>query len=106
LHPESAGAVVGRQWQEIAEPELAAMLSDTTQRVITAASGTVYDVRAVRMGAVDGSCPGTVVVVRDITELERLRAELTEQAVRDALTGVYNRRHLTAVLKAQARAAA
>jgi diguanylate cyclase (GGDEF)-like protein len=42
-----------------------------------------------------------VVVVRDITELERLRAELTDLALRDGLTGVHNRRHLTAVLDAQ-----
>jgi diguanylate cyclase (GGDEF)-like protein len=38
--------------------------------------------------------------------LERLRAELIDHAVRDGLTGVYNRRHLTAVLDTQVRAAA
>jgi diguanylate cyclase (GGDEF)-like protein len=51
------------------------------------------------------STAGTVVVMRDITELERLRAELTDHAVRDGHTGVFNRRHLTAVLDAQVQQA-
>jgi diguanylate cyclase (GGDEF)-like protein len=50
------------------------------------------------MRSADNTCPGTVVVVRDITELERLRAELTDHAIRDGLTGVHNRRHLATVL--------
>ncbi|GAA0224611.1 diguanylate cyclase [Cryptosporangium japonicum] len=33
-----------------------------------------------------------------ITTIERLRADLAEQAVRDALTGLHNRRHLMSVL--------
>jgi diguanylate cyclase (GGDEF)-like protein len=51
------------------------------------------------------STAGTVVVMRDITELERLRAELTDHAVRDGHTGVFNRRHHTPVLDAQVQQA-
>ncbi|MFG1927108.1 diguanylate cyclase [Cryptosporangium sp. NPDC048952] len=35
---------------------------------------------------------------RQIATIERLRADLAEQAVRDALTGLHNRRHLMSVL--------
>jgi diguanylate cyclase (GGDEF)-like protein/PAS domain S-box-containing protein len=98
LHPASSGAVVGRQWQEVAGPHFTDLFTDATQTTATGRDGSVFDVRVERMRAADGSCPGTVVVVRDITELEQLRAKLTEQAVRDGLTGLHNRRHLTAVL--------
>ncbi|GLW35171.1 sensor domain-containing diguanylate cyclase [Actinoplanes regularis] len=102
----AGGAVIGKRWQEVADPHFAAMIAGTSQTTISGASGEVYDFRVVKIEAADGSCTCTVVVARDITELERLRAELTEQAVRDGLTGVYNRRQLDAVLKSQARAAA
>jgi diguanylate cyclase (GGDEF)-like protein len=102
----AGGAVIGKQWQEVAGPHFTTMVADTGQTTIHGAAGDVYDFRVVKIEAVDGSCPGTVVVARDITELERLRAELTEQAMRDSLTEVFNRRHLTAVLQAQVRAAA
>jgi diguanylate cyclase (GGDEF)-like protein len=100
LHPETAGAAVGRQWQEIAGPHLAGVFAEAGQRTITTLSGAVYDVRVVRMHSSDGGCPGTVVVVRDVTELDRLRNELAEQAARDGLTGVFNRRHLASALEA------
>jgi diguanylate cyclase (GGDEF)-like protein/PAS domain S-box-containing protein len=94
------GDVVGRMWFEVVGPQLtAAFAGGTEQQTLTAGDGTTYDVRVVRMRTADGSTPGAVVVVRDVTELERLRAELTDQAVRDGLTGVYNRRHLTTVLR-------
>lgn len=69
-----------------------------------------------------GRLLGTVIVVRDVTAataqreqlaaansallreiatVERLRAEVAEQAVRDPLTGCYNRRHLAEVLAQQ-----
>jgi diguanylate cyclase (GGDEF)-like protein/PAS domain S-box-containing protein len=97
------GDVVGRMWFEVVGPQLtAAFAGGTDQQTLTAGDGTIYDVRVVRMRTSDGSTPGAVVVVRDVTELERLRAELTDQAIRDGLTGVYNRRHLTSVLQEQA----
>ncbi|MEU4163605.1 diguanylate cyclase [Actinoplanes sp. NPDC026670] len=97
------GDVVGRMWFEAVGPELtAAFAGGAEQQTLTSGNGTMYDVRVVRMRTAGGSTSGAVVVVRDVTELERLRAELTDQAVRDGLTGVYNRRHLTAVLSEQA----
>ncbi|MET8150826.1 diguanylate cyclase [Actinoplanes sp. NPDC049668] len=102
----AAGAAIGKQWQDVVGPHFTAMVADTGQTTIYGPADDVYDFRAVKIQAADGGSAGTVVVARDITELERLRAELTEQAVRDSLTGVYNRRHLAAVLDAQARAAA
>ncbi|WIM92549.1 diguanylate cyclase [Actinoplanes oblitus] len=91
------GSVVGRRWQDVLGPRLASAFAGIDQQTVASADGRTYDVRVVRMPAENGA----VVVVRDITELERLRAELTDQAVRDGLTGVYNRRHLTAVLREQ-----
>jgi diguanylate cyclase (GGDEF)-like protein len=101
-----ADGLLGRMWFEVVGPQLtAAFAGGNDQQTLSAGDGTVYDVRVVRMRTADGSTPGAVVVVRDVTELERLRAELTDQAVRDGLTGVYNRRHLTSVLGGLARQA-
>lgn len=61
---------------------------------LTTASGTVLDVRVTPMTDAAGRAAGTVVVLRDVTELERLRAELVDQATRDGLTGLLNRRAL------------
>ncbi|MFC4060832.1 diguanylate cyclase [Planomonospora corallina] len=70
-----------------------------------------------------GECVGWALVARNVTEINRrrreaeesarrlreqldtieaLRADLAEQAVRDALTGLYNRRHLAEVLEREA----
>jgi PleD family two-component response regulator len=67
-----------------------------------------------------GACTGTIAIFRDITEyvsthaalqeanrrlmdriieIEQLHDELREQAVRDALTGLYNRRYLAETLE-------
>jgi diguanylate cyclase (GGDEF)-like protein len=77
------------------------------------------DVRVTPLEDRRGRSIGRVLVVTDVTEatearrrltesnvllqqqvvmIERLRAELAEQAVRDMLTGLHNRRHLTRVL--------
>jgi diguanylate cyclase (GGDEF)-like protein len=94
--------VVNRAWLEVVGTELNA----DRHTMLTTADGTCLDVRMVEMRAPDdGRGLGCVVVARDVTELERLRAELTEQAARDHLTGLYNRRHLTSVLDRAARAA-
>jgi len=61
---------------------------------LTTASGTVLDVRVTPMTDAVGRAAGTVVVLRDVTELERLRAVLVDQATRDGLTGLHNRRAL------------
>lgn len=98
-------AVVGRPWRDVFGPELSSQFALTGQQTLTSTNGTVYDVRVVPLSAAAGDSPGTVVVVRDVTELERLRCELTDQAVRDGLTGVFNRRHLTSLLGEQVRQA-
>jgi diguanylate cyclase (GGDEF)-like protein len=60
-----------------------------------------------------GECSGDVVLIRDITEqqiaaetlrarlgqIEALQEELREQAIRDPLTGMYNRRYLDETLE-------
>ena len=88
-------SMTGRAWRDVAGIDLAGGRHST----MAGADGTTLDIRVVEMRAPgDGQRAGWVVVARDVTELERLRAELTEQAARDHLTGLYNRRHLTAVL--------
>lgn len=83
---------IGAPWQEHLGPELGDVLADGGSRVLTTPSGIVLDVRVTRMTDHGGQPVGTVVVLRDVTELERLRAELAHQATRDGLTGLHNRR--------------
>lgn len=85
----------------------------------TLPGGTVVDVRWAPIHAAFGAALGTVVVLRDVTAdvrredvlaaanaelrehvatIERLRQEVAEQAVRDTVTGLHNRRHLDAAL--------
>lgn len=80
------------------------------------------DVRITPLEDRRGRSIGRVLVLNDVTEatearrqlsegnqllqqqlamIERLRGELAEQAIRDHLTGLHNRRHLTAVLAAR-----
>lgn len=87
----------GRHWTEVVTADLSAAFEERAQQTIHTESGTSYEVRVSPMYADNGGL-GTVVVVRDVTEVERLRAELAEQAVRDALTGLYNRRHFEVAL--------
>ncbi|WP_168800569.1 histidine kinase N-terminal 7TM domain-containing diguanylate cyclase [Cellulomonas telluris] len=73
---------------------------------LTTDSGAVLDVRVTPLTDAVGRAAGTVVVMRDVTELERLRAELVDQATRDGLTGLHNRRALEERLAAAADDAA
>ena len=59
-------------------------------------NGRVIDVRRTPVLAA-GRANGTVVVLRDVTEVEQLRQDLAEQATRDGLTGLRNRRYLDGV---------
>jgi diguanylate cyclase (GGDEF)-like protein len=61
----------------------------------------ILDIRLEDLTDRRGRSLGTVIVLRDITELYRLREHLAEQAVRDELTGLYNRRHLLATLEGE-----
>lgn len=85
---------IGTPWRDHVGPEFTDALGDGASGLLTTPSGTVLDVRVTRMADAAGRAVGTVVVLRDVTELERLRAELAHQASRDALTGVHNRRSL------------
>jgi len=99
LGPSGLGlvdTVDGAHWSELVDE---AHLADVRAgRTVTYPDGHVLDVRSVPLAASGGGGAGVVVVVRDVTAVEALRAELAEQAVRDGLTGLHNRRHLHAVL--------
>ena len=90
--------VVGAPWARIARDVLPSEVASTTRTVTMLDDGRHLDVRITPMYAPNGSVAGSVVVARDVTELERMRAELADQVLRDPLTGLHNRRHLDAVL--------
>ncbi|HQY32917.1 MAG TPA: diguanylate cyclase [Actinotalea sp.] len=83
--------VEGSHWTDLLEPDRLAMVR--AGRPLATEDGRVLDVRVASVDA-GGERTGTVVVVRDVTDVEQLRGELAEQAVRDGLTGVHNRRML------------
>ncbi|MCL3862893.1 diguanylate cyclase [Actinotalea sp. K2] len=104
---DDGARVVGAGWHEVAGGGLArvALVPGEVTQVVD--GGTVTEVRVTEMTADRAQHLGSVVVLRDVTEVVRLRDELAEQAVRDGLTGLHNRRHLEVVLAdAVARAAA
>ena len=94
-------SMIGTHWREVVAPELAAAFDDSggRQQTVHRSDGSVLELRVAPLRARDGHVRGSVAVVRDVTELERLRAELAELAVRDGLTGLHNRRHLEGVLE-------
>lgn len=57
-----------------------------------------FQVYAATLLADDGRAAGAAVLLRDITEEKRLEAELTRLSTTDALTGLFNRRHLDEIL--------
>ena len=80
------GRLVGAVWRDVAGGTLA-------RPHVVALGERVVDVR-LREVRHDGVLRGTVVVLRDVTDVELLRTELMELSVRDGLTGLHNRRHL------------
>ncbi|MBB2924645.1 diguanylate cyclase [Cellulomonas cellasea] len=90
--------VIGARWQDVLGPELAASLDSRDPATVTTAHGQVLDVRVTEILSRQGRLLGFVAVARDVTELEHLRADLADQASRDALTHVHNRRHLAHAL--------
>lgn len=90
-------AVIGARWADLVCPELVARMEQVDHETLTTSSGATIDVRVTRLRHQDGTLQGTVAVVRDVTEVERLRSELAELAVRDGLTGLHNRRYLDRV---------
>ncbi|RYV49817.1 histidine kinase N-terminal 7TM domain-containing diguanylate cyclase [Pengzhenrongella frigida] len=94
--------LIGAHWHDVVRPEMRPAFEGGDTTTLTIRSGIVLEVRATKIVADGGPALGSVVVVRDVTELDRLRRELAEQAVRDGLTGLHNRRHLERVLEAAA----
>ncbi|GAB7191481.1 histidine kinase N-terminal 7TM domain-containing protein [Kineococcus sp. NUM-3379] len=123
-HPGGQGGrpLLGVPLQELTGA-LGIPLDETSprQRTVTAPSGgTVLDVHTSPLTDDRGTCIGWAIVARDVTEslrqqqevlaanealreqlelVERLRAELAEQALRDPLTGLFNRRRMVEVLE-------
>jgi diguanylate cyclase (GGDEF)-like protein len=114
---------IGRPLAEIAGEHAVAVLNRMEHldghRVIEVRPGLWLDVRETLVRDARGRALGRIVVARDVSEqeqrrasveelnrqlaervqeIERLRAELAEEAVRDPLTGLHNRRHLDQVL--------
>lgn len=95
------GSVLGMPWDEVVGPELAAVLGARTPVTVTSGTGRSFDIRVTEIRSGKDRLLGYVAVARDITELETLRTDLADQASRDALTHVHNRRHLARVLDAE-----
>ena len=89
--------VVGARWSDLVAPELYLRMQQIDHETLSLGGGRTLDVRVTRLAQADGTSQATVAVVRDVTEVERLRSELAELAVRDGLTGLHNRRHLDRV---------
>lgn len=121
-------AVVGTPAQEALGGLHAPLMSRGGEHAVQLVDGAAdLDVQVGELDDRRGSCVGRVLVVRDVSVaiaqrallaeantslqrevaiVERLRAEVAEQALRDPLTGCYNRRHLAAVLEHSVRSAA
>ncbi|MDT0277810.1 diguanylate cyclase [Blastococcus goldschmidtiae] len=124
LRPELHGVdVVGRPLSYVAGPRAVATLQQVQRadghRLAEVAPDFWIDVRDTAVSDTRGRPLGRILVVRDVSEqqarqaaveelnrqlaeqvqvIDRLRAELAEEAVRDPLTGLHNRRHLDRVL--------
>ncbi|WP_051684025.1 diguanylate cyclase [Blastococcus sp. URHD0036] len=123
--PGVADGILGRFLQDVAGPEAVAVLGRAADRdgsrLAEVAPGVWLDVRTSPISDPRGRALGRIVVVRDVSEeqgrrlavealnrqlaeqlveIERLRAALAEEAVRDPLTGLHNRRHLDRALDA------
>ncbi|MGY2130137.1 histidine kinase N-terminal 7TM domain-containing diguanylate cyclase [Blastococcus sp. SYSU DS0617] len=124
LRPDLGEAdMIGRPVPEFVDPRAIAVVARADlrdgHRVAEVAPGLWLDVQDTPIGDPRGRSLGRIVVIRDVSEqqarqaavealnqqlaeqvreIDRLRAELAEEAVRDPLTGLHNRRHLDRVL--------
>lgn len=86
--------VEGSRWTEV-------MGADREHPGLTTlACGVVLDIRYTDLDGIGAGGASRVAVLRDVTDVERMRMDLAEQAVRDGLTGLHNRRHLEVALPA------
>jgi diguanylate cyclase (GGDEF)-like protein len=124
LRPDLPGGdLIGRPLAAIAGEDAIAVLNRTElldgHRAVEVRAGIWLDVRVTPVSDARGRDLGRIVVARDVSDqqarqaaveelnrqlaeqvrvIDRLRAELAEDAVRDPLTGLHNRRHLDRVL--------
>jgi diguanylate cyclase (GGDEF)-like protein len=123
VRPEVGSEIVGRTLGAMAGTELLAALQAAgapgTGRVLEIRPGLHLDVRTTPVADARGQHLGRITVVRDVSDsqarhaavealnrqlaaqlevIEKLKAGLAEEAVRDHLTGLYNRRHLDRIL--------
>lgn len=124
LRPGLVGAdLIGRPLPEVVGASALAVLARTERleghRLAEVARGSWLDVQDTPVADSRGRSLGRIVVIRDVSEqqarqaaveelnrqlaeqvrvIDRLRSELAEEAVRDPLTGLHNRRHLDRVL--------
>ena len=129
LRPDLAGQeLVGRPVAEVVGDDAVALVAGAERldghRVVEVRRGMWLDVRDTPVSDARGRALGTIVVARDVSEqerrqaavvslnrrlaeqvreIERLRSELAEEAVRDPLTGLHNRRQLDRALAADRR---
>ncbi|HEX8629486.1 MAG TPA: diguanylate cyclase [Catenuloplanes sp.] len=124
VQPDAATDVSGLPAGSILGLDRALAGGADTEYTVTAPNGERFDLNVRISGLTDrgGRFIGWVLVAHDVTEhhrqrrvlhatnnelreqlgaVERLRAELAEVAVRDALTGLHNRRHLIDILDQQ-----
>ncbi|PPK98393.1 diguanylate cyclase (GGDEF)-like protein [Kineococcus xinjiangensis] len=122
IRPDLPAELVGLPAREVLRrPEVRPLLEETCQRIVEVAPGLHLDLRSSVHVDARGNLLARVVTARDVSEavaadralrehvatIEELREQLQEEAVRDALTGLHNRRHLMASLdRALADAAA
>ncbi len=130
MRPGVADGIVGRSLHTVAGAHAVALFgsvaSEDGHRVAEVSPGVWLDVRDSAVSDPRGRALGRIVVVRDVSEqqarqhavellnrqlaeqvrlIDELRAELAEEAVRDPLTGLHNRRHLDRALAAALAAA-
>ncbi|WP_432570150.1 diguanylate cyclase [Kineococcus sp. SYSU DK005] len=119
--PVTSSDVVGQLAVQVLPAQLSALLSSGTGREhVRLAEGVHLDARVSALRGARGQGLGRVLVLRDVSELveqrqlaqrasqrlaeqlaltQALQQRLAEEAVRDALTGLHNRRHLVQVLQ-------
>jgi diguanylate cyclase (GGDEF)-like protein len=100
LAPDLSPDVVGARLSDLVPDGVVRswLLSDGEHRLDLPDRSVVLDVRVEPLTGGHGRTVGTVSVIRDVTELIRLRDDLAEQALRDELTGLHNRRALMSAL--------
>jgi diguanylate cyclase (GGDEF)-like protein/PAS domain S-box-containing protein len=110
--------MTGKSAQQIIDEGLERLLDDPASMTTWLAGGgqqgtpTVtyrnhsFQVYAASLTSDDGRHAGAAVLLRDVTEERRLEAELRRLSTTDALTGLFNRRHLDDTLRKEFNRAA